>query len=195
MQLNKVIFLDSQIVAHMVLERTKCTALANVFGNYVAVKISNNLKINTFSIIIDETTDCSTNKACAIIVKFYDAVEHKITTALVDLINLYDNLGSASGEALFTAIMNCLTSQSIPLSNLIGFAAVGASNIMSSISSVSSRLKNASLGICIFKCVAHTIHLCSSEAAKTLPRMCEDLVRNIYNIFAHIAKIKFEFKE
>lgn len=62
-------------------------------------------------------------------------------------------------------------------------------------SSVSSRLKNASPGICICKCIAHTIHLCSSEPAKTLPGTCEDLVRNIYNFFAHSSKRKYEFIE
>lgn len=195
MALNRKMFPDSKIAAHMALKRTKCTSLANVFGNYVAGSLIQKLQVNKFSIIIDETTDCSTTKACAILVKFYDTVERKICTALLDLVNIYDNHGSASGEALFNIIMNCLNSNSIPLSNLIGFAADGASNIMGSLNSVSSRLKNANPGICIFKCVAHTIHLCSSEAAKTLPRACEDLVRNIYNFFAHSAKRKYDFKE
>lgn len=122
-------------------------------------------------------------------------MERKIKTSLLDLINIYDNHGSASGEALFNTIMTCLTSHSIPLSNLIGFAADGASNIMASLNSVTSRLKSARPGISVFKCVAHTIHLCSSEAAKTLPRACEDVVRNIYNFFAHSARRKYEFKE
>lgn len=191
MALNRKMFPDSKIAAHMALKRTKCTSLANVVGNYVAGKLNQKLQNNKFSIIIDETTDFSTNEACAILVKFYDTVERTITTSLLDLANIYDNYESASGEALFNVIMNCLNSRSIPISNLIGFAADGASNIMGSINSVTSRLKNASPGICIFKCVAHTIHLCSSEAAKTLPRACEDLVRNTYNFFAHSAKKKY----
>ncbi|XP_076032994.1 uncharacterized protein LOC143020457 [Oratosquilla oratoria] len=195
MALNKMMFPDSKIAAHMALKRTKCTSLSHVLGNYVASQLGQKLQTNKFSIIIDETTDCSTNKACAILVKFYDSVQHKITTALLDLVNIYDSQGSASGEALFNIIMDCLKAHSIPISNLIGFAADGASNIMGSMNSVSSRLKNVSPGISVFKCVAHTIHLCSSEAAKTLPRVCEDLVRNVYNFFAHSAKRKFEYKE
>ena len=195
MMLNKNMFPDSKIAAHMALKRTKCTTLTNALGNFVAGKLHCKLQNNKFSIIIDETTDCSTNKACAILVKFYDTVERKMTTTLLDLINIYDRYGSASGEALFNAIMSCLNTYSIPLSNFIGFAADGASNIMGSVNSVTSRLKNASPGIIVFKCVAHSIHLCSSEAAKTLPRACEDLVRNIYSFFAHSAKRKFEFKE
>lgn len=61
MELNKM-FPDSKIAAYMALKRTKCTILANVFGNYVAGKLAQILQSNKFSIIIDETTDCSTKK-------------------------------------------------------------------------------------------------------------------------------------
>lgn len=77
MTLNKM-FSESKIAAHMALKRTKCTSLCNAFGNYVAGKLS------------------------AIVPKFYDTVERKIKTSLLDLINIYDNHGSASGEALLT---------------------------------------------------------------------------------------------
>lgn len=40
-------------------------------------------------------------------------------------------------------------------------------------------------GIFIIKCICHLIHLCCSEACKSLPRRCEDLARNIYNFFSH----------
>ena len=92
-------------------------------------------------------------------------------------------------------LLNSLKAHDIPLNNLVGFAADGASNIMGKYNSVSSRLRAAAPGITVFKCVAHSIHLCSSEAAKTLPRVCEDLLRNVYNFFAHSAKRTSELKE
>lgn len=103
------------------------------------------------------------------------------------------NVGS-SGENLYTIIINFLTHNDIPLANLIGFAVDGASNIMGIHNSVSSRIRENLPGITIFKCICHTIHLCSSEAAKTLPRHCEDLLCNIYSFFSHSAKRRSDFK-
>ena len=87
-------FPDSQIAAHMAMKRTTCTGFAQVLGNYVAQNLAQKLRKNKFSIIVDETTDCSTNKACALLVKYYDMDENKLTTAMLDLINVYGVLCS-----------------------------------------------------------------------------------------------------
>lgn len=196
MELHKRMFPDSEIAAAMALKRKKCTTLVQQLGDFVGGRLASKLKENKFSIIIDESTDCSVEKACAIIVKYFDKATNMIKTAMLDIVNVYDGQeGGSSGEALFNKIIHCLNSYEIPLNNLIGFAADGASNMMGAFNSVTSRLKHDIPGISILRCVSHSIHLCSSEAAKTLPRSCEDLVRNIYNFFAHSAKRKFEFKE
>ncbi|XP_064093748.1 uncharacterized protein LOC135206265 isoform X1 [Macrobrachium nipponense] len=61
--------------------------------------------------------------------------------------------------------------------------------------SLVSRLKEAAPGITILKCACHSIHLCASNAVKTLPRHCEDLIRSIYTFFSHSVKRMSEFKE
>lgn len=76
--------------------------------------------------------------------------------------------------------IQCLKHHSIPLDNFIGFAADGAANILGENNSLSSRLRASVPGLPIFKCICHSIHLCASEAAKCLPRHCEDVIRNIY---------------
>lgn len=45
------------------------------------------------------------------------------------------------------------------------------------------------------KCICHSLRLCASEACKCLPRMCEDLAKNIYNFFKTSAKRQAAFKE
>ncbi|XP_076043833.1 uncharacterized protein LOC143026929 isoform X1 [Oratosquilla oratoria] len=89
--------------------------------------------------------------------------------------------------------MEALDSHNIPRSNFIGFAADGASNIMGENNSLTSRLKDRP-GITVFRCICHSIHLAASEAAKQLPRKCEDLLRDIYSFFSHSAKRKHELK-
>ena len=102
---------------------------------------------------------------------------------MFDLINVYKNSEGSTGDNIYNMLINCLESHGIPLTNLVGFAADGASNVMGKYYSLTSRLRTGAPGVTIFKWVAHSIHLCSSEAAKTLPRACEDLLRNIYNFF------------
>ncbi|XP_076033104.1 uncharacterized protein LOC143020558 [Oratosquilla oratoria] len=195
LEVNRQMFPDSSIAAQMALKRKKCSEVVKVLGDYLTKKLAIKLQKNKFSLIIDESTDCSSDKACALVVKYYDKESAQIQTAMLDLINLYDGNEGASGESLFNLILKCLSNHQIPLSNMIGFAADGASNIMGSLNSVTSRLRKQVPGITIFRCVAHSIHLCSSEAAKTLPRKCEDLIRNVYTFFSHSAKRKHQFKD
>ena len=41
-----------------------------------------------FRMIINETTDCSVQKSCVVIVKYFDAVRNQITTKILDLIDI-----------------------------------------------------------------------------------------------------------
>lgn len=189
-------FPDSKIAAQMALGRRKCATLVQNLGNHVLQELVNKLRQHKFSIILDETTDCTTNKALALVVKFFDHEQNRMKTAMLDIINVFDgNEAGSSGEGLYNLLIKCLENYKIPLTNLIGLAADGAANIMGKINSLTSRLRKDLPDIVIFKCVSHSIHLCSSAAAKTLPQNCEDLIHNVYNFFSHSAKRKFEFKE
>lgn len=64
---------------------------------------------------------------------------------------------------------------------------------MGSQNSMSSRMQSYFPGIFSIKCICHSIHLCCSEACKSLPRRCEDLARNIYNFFSHSSKRQSQF--
>lgn len=45
------------------------------------------------------------------------------------------------------------------------------------------------------KCICHSLHLCCSEACKSLPQRCEDWAHNIFNFFAHSSKRQSELVE
>lgn len=188
-------FPDSRIAAEMAMKRTKCTNVVHTLGKYATEQLANKLQRSKYSIIIDETTDCSVNKSCAIMVKYLDPVDNVIKTEMLDIIDVFQSGQGSTGENLYNLIINCLTTHNIPVNNMIGFASDAASYIMGKNNSVTSRLRDAVPGISIFKCVAHSIHLCASEAAKTLPRSCEDLLRNVYSFFSHSAKRTSELKE
>ncbi|XP_042237675.1 protein ZBED8-like isoform X2 [Homarus americanus] len=195
--LMKRMFPDSVIAQGMNMKRTKCTEVVRTLGRCVTEDLVDKLRENKFSIIVDKTTDISTMKAYSVLVRFWDSTTISIKSGLLELINVYgDELSTGlTGKNLYNLIMKTLETHRIPHGNLIGFAADGASNIMGEHNSISSRLCITIPGITILKCICHSIHLCTSEAAKTLPRRCEDMIRLIYTYFSHSAKRQHEFKE
>ena len=72
--LNKRMLSDSQIAAQMKMKRTKCTNIFHKLGSFATRQLASKLKYCKYSIIIDETTDCSVLKSCAVIIKFFLAV-------------------------------------------------------------------------------------------------------------------------
>ncbi|XP_045110002.1 uncharacterized protein LOC123503942 [Portunus trituberculatus] len=174
--LCKVMFPDSAIAQGMSMKKTKCTDLTRKLSKCVTAELVNKLKQHKFSVIVDKSTDVGTTKCLTVLVKYYDPDTKVIQTGILELIDMYDDnkecVGS-TGENLFELLMKTFTSHEIPLDNFVGFAADGAANIMGERNSLSSRLRDAMPGITIFKCICHSIHLCASEAAKTLPRHCE----------------------
>jgi len=61
--------------------------------------------------------------------------------------------------------------------------------------SVSSRMREHFPGIRIWTCICHSLHLCASEASKSLPTRCEDFVRQLYSYFSMSSKRSAEFIE
>lgn len=197
-ELMKIMFPDSAIAQGMTMGRTKCTDVIKILGRCVMNELIEKMRLNKFSIIIDESTDISTLKSMAVIVRFFDRAANTVKTSMLQLIDMYntnEDMQGSTGQNLYTQLMHTLGTHQIPLENFIGFAADGASNIMGELNSLSSRLRSNLPGITIIKCVCHSLHLCASEAARTLPKHCEDLIRNVYTYFSHSAKRKVEFKQ
>ncbi|XP_076064370.1 zinc finger protein 862-like [Oratosquilla oratoria] len=194
-ELMKVMFPDSAIAQGIHMHKTKCTETMKSLANVITEDLVKKLRIYKFSIIIDETTDVSCTKTCAVLVRYFDLTSHKINSCFFSLINLYSSSSVGSTvENLYEKLMETLDSHNIPRSNFIGFAADGASKIMGENNSLTGSLKDSLPGITVLRCICHSIHLAASEAAKQLPRKCEDLLRDIYSFFSHSAKRKHELK-
>ncbi|KAF2886018.1 hypothetical protein ILUMI_20153, partial [Ignelater luminosus] len=108
--------------------RTKSTALTKeCIAKQQLNEITEKLKENVFSIIIDETTDISTEKSLALVVRFFDCDQWK--DKFLGLLKVK----SCSAEDLFDVICKYLNSLSVLMENIIGFAADNASVMMGNI--------------------------------------------------------------
>lgn len=173
---------DSNIAKLIKCGRTKATAITRdcLAKEQISI-IVEKLKSNVYSLIIDETTDVSTHKALAVVVRFYDKPWADEFLGMI-------RVKSSSADDLFTEIIKLLTELDIPLKNMIGFAADNTNVMMGNISGVQAKFRELLPNIFILGCVCHSFHLCASAATKKLPRNLEDFIRNIYNYFAHSSK-------
>lgn len=182
------VFPDSNIAKDISIKRTKTkNIITNVIAESHKSALTKTLTTTKFSILVDESTDISVTKTACIVVRYFDVEVGRVVTNLWEYVPTYvegkDVATQGTAAHLYTVILNSFIKKHIPLYNIIGFASDGCNMMMGEHNSVASRFKDSCPGIVIFKCICHSLHICSSQACKNLPRSCEDLARNIYTFF------------
>lgn len=146
--LFKECFPDSKTAGEIKLKRTKCTAIVkNVIGESQKTEIGEKIKVEKFSVLLDESTDIGSVKYMCVLVKFYDSKAGFVVTSLWTLTSLFgdcDDFESAArdatGEVIYQSILKTFVARDIPLENIIGFASDGCNVMMGQHNSIASRL-------------------------------------------------------
>lgn len=73
----------------MTMGRTICTSVMRSLGKSMTDELVKKLRANTFSIMVDETTDVTTNKACTVVVNYLDTEKNTIKTRPPELFDVY----------------------------------------------------------------------------------------------------------
>lgn len=188
-QLLSSICKDSMIAKSIKCGRKKATGICkNVIAPQCLRLISEHLKNNWYSLIIDETTDVSNKQCLAVIVRHcnkYDIVEDKFLGLC--------QVEEANAEGLFHTVKNLLEINEIPLNKLLGFAADNCSVMQGNKKGVQMLFQKEVPDIYIQGCVCHSLPLCSSNACLQLPKSVEALARDIINYFSHSSKRQNDF--
>lgn len=94
--LLKDIFSDSAIAQKICLKRTKATTIMKSVSTVAQKSVIHDMKENLFSVILDETTDTSTCKTCAVVVKYFKNETSRFETRFVDLLSVYSSTTAAA---------------------------------------------------------------------------------------------------
>lgn len=167
----KKIFPDSKIAQDIQLGRTKVTnIIRNVLGKSERSILAMKLKEVPFSILADESTDVSTSKLMAIVVRLYDeeykdvrswqwclaeiytgsSADSSTVTVTIDPenneeIEINDAgpviLRGSTAEDLYRLLIKSFADFHIPDENIIGFASDGANVMLGHHNSVGSRFR------------------------------------------------------
>ncbi|XP_075151425.1 uncharacterized protein LOC142225522 [Haematobia irritans] len=120
------IYLDSAIAKSVTCGRTKSKEVAQFLGKQGFLLMVNKMKRVHFSLIIDETTDISTEKCLVIVVRQFDEVEGVTKDSFFNLMQPTN----ASGEGICSAVLTTMAQNEIPLANFIGFSSYNASTMV-----------------------------------------------------------------
>lgn len=189
-RLIKSICPDSEIAAGITCSRTKTTKLVNeCIGPYAKKQIVSDLNTNFYSIIIDETTDISTKKCLAVLVRYF---KNKTVDAFLGLLELENNSTAAS---IYESLTNYLISSEVNLENMAGFAADNCATMMGQFNGVQALLRKRLPNLVVVGCSSHSFNLCSSYACAKIPKELDELIKDIYAHFSHSPKRISAFKE
>lgn len=175
------------------LHKTKCAAL---IMNVVAPSLLNELLLDVgnspFSIIVDESTDVSTEKLLCINIKYYSDKSNNIKLQFLTFISVI----RTTSEDLYNAITNFLSANKFNLKKLIGVGTDGASNMCGENNSLFTLKKKLNLSnLVLVKCVCHSLHLCSSKASEVFADEIDFLLRETYNWFKYSTIRQSKYKE
>lgn len=191
--LFKSICPESNVVKNLTCNRTKATAITNnVIGKYEFENLIERMKKQSFSIMIDESTDKSSTKHLAVVSRMVQSSNFEVKDEFVKLIEVSD----ASAKGVYDAIINFFSTHDIPYKhNLAGFASDGANVMFGNKHSIKTLLEQDAPHLFIIKCICHSLALCASYACEKLPNGVENLVHEVYNYMKFNSKRQKQFQE
>ncbi|XP_074026139.1 zinc finger protein 862-like isoform X2 [Leptinotarsa decemlineata] len=176
---------SSEALKNIKLHRTKCSMLIkNVLAPLMREALIEEIGNYPYSIIIDESTDLSTQKVLCIMLRFFSHTTKQVVTTFYRIIKIIE----CDAKSLHQAIINQLKKDGLKIENMIGIGVDGANIMVGKHNSVTALLKRDLPDLIVVKCVSHSLHLCAEKAAESLPRQLEFLVRETHNWFSYSPK-------
>lgn len=167
-------------VENIKLHRTKCSMIIkNVIAESLKEELLEHIGDSNYSLIIDESTDISIMKYLCLCIRYFSTRFNKIITQFLGLCAV----SRCTSEILADTIQEYLLKFGLKITNLIGLGTDGANNLCGNRHSVYTILKKKSPKLELVKCIAHSLHLCASKAAETLPSSLEFLCKEVNDIF------------
>lgn len=187
---------SSNVLKNFTCGRTKCTAIIqNVIGKEGEGRILKKIRENDFSLLIDESTDITSAKHLALIVRTlntHGVSSFEVNDEFLTLLPVIDE----SAQGLHASIVNYFNANSVPYkARMKGFASDNASVMVGVNNSVASRFKEEIPDLFTVGCTCHSLALCALAAGKQIPGVIEDLLHRVCMYFKNSGKRMRLFEE
>ncbi|KAL7290452.1 hypothetical protein TKK_0016140 [Trichogramma kaykai] len=184
--LLKRCFPDSTILSNVFLSRYKLTeVIKRLICPVRKQKLTDILKKQKFSIIIDESTDRGLLHCICIIVRFIDYENQKIGEGLWDLVDIYDSKEAlASSEQISKKVLKSFVDKGVPVENIFGFC----SDTCNCMLVVAGILQANNSNVFFTKCPAHMEQLAVKNAIKEFSDDVQHFLTLIINFISASGK-------
>ncbi|XP_075161205.1 uncharacterized protein LOC142234025 [Haematobia irritans] len=178
---------DSQVAKKFVINRHKAQKIiTTVTGPENTKSITKFCSENYYSIVVDESTDCTVIKHLAIIVRIFNT---KCQDRFLSLESITDSTGKGIAEKL----VEVLREHNIPLKRMVGFGADNCSVMMGKYNGAQAILKKSLPNLFVTGCICHILNLASCAAFSILPKQIDKLMREINHHFCNSPSRKQDF--
>ena len=162
------------------LDHTKCIALiCKVIAPDIFKTIVQDLKLTSFSLLIDELTDVACVKHLGVCVRYYNLRLKKICTQFLGSIPV----SSATAEALYEAIKSFFKASGINYKQCFALGTDDAANLCGHRHSLYTLLKQDIPDLLLIKCVCHSLHLVCCNANEKMPSCLAYMLRETFKWF------------
>jgi hypothetical protein len=176
------------------LHRTKCSALINkvLAPNILSEIINEDIGGGgDYSLLLDESTDVSCVKFLCVCIKYFSKSCSTVIATFLGMIQVT----STTADTLSKKVLDFLEKVSLDPAKCVGLATDGVNNMCGVNNSVFTKLRINIPHLVLIKYVCHSLHLCASHAAQTLPANLDFLLREAYSWFSNSATRKASYKE
>lgn len=190
--LCKIQFSDSKSSKDLQMHRTKCTnVIKNVLAPHFLELLRSDIGLQSYSLIIDESTDISVAKLLGVVIRYYSLSDKRIICTYLGIVQLEN--GTAQG--IVSALKSLLKEIKLDIKNLVGIGVDNASVNVGINNGVYELLKVDNQHLIMVRCVCHSLQLALSHSyANSLPRNIDFLVKETYNWFSHSTKRQIKYK-
>ena len=164
----------------------KRTKAGMIIQNVIAAEMKLELKQSLagghkFAIMIDESTDVSTTKLLAVIVRYYNVTQKSMMNEFMGLVEVV----GTRGEELFNHLQSFLDEWDLNLKDCVAFASDGANNVSGQYNSVWSRVRDLN-PLCVqVKCTSHSLDLIVKHAFEKIPSSVAFLLKELPSHFSN----------
>ncbi|XP_065831995.1 zinc finger protein 862-like [Oscarella lobularis] len=171
--------------------------LAEVIENDILSKVR---KSKFYSIMLDETTDCTVTEQLSVHARFIDE-EGKLCSSFLKIIDLLqpeiesldsaeeDTRISAGAETVTKRVLDFLDVHSLDGSKIVGIGTDGASVMIGCRNGVVKRMQNVCKAAVGIHCAAHRLNLASTQAANSVPyvKKFNSVLRQLFDYYDNSA--------
>lgn len=151
---------DSQISKKFSINRLKGQKIINnMTGPENCGRISEFCKNNYYSLVLDESTDCTVSKNLAVLIRIFDG---ECFDRFLELVPIDDS----TANGIFNATMEILKKHNIPLQNMVGITTDNCNVMTGGSNGVQSKIKRVVPNVFTNGCICHILNLISYSASK-----------------------------